>query len=122
VVIVVVALIVILRASSSGSKDVPSGPWGALISCLQGNAIFTVKSADGGGPITPQTKAVVVVQQLSGAFVAYLGDTARGADDVTGAQGAKVDQSHGPIHYGYGSQTDEQQRYAIDQCLTSAYE
>lgn len=117
----VVAAAVLLAGCGASSAPLPAGRWGKVISCLQGHPAFSVSEAGTGNDPGVQTGAVVVLDQLSGDFLAYVGNNRMGADDITGTEAANVDDVDGPIHYGFSDQADDQNRLDVGGCVTGQY-
>lgn len=122
----VVLLVVIIALASSGggkSHSLPSGQWGKLISCMESHPLFNVYDAYSTNANAPNasTKALDIWQTLKGVSLAYVGDNALGADDLTGSGDANVNLTDGPIHYGFTPQAGSSDKYAITTCITGAY-
>ena len=118
----VVIASVLAGCGASSHATAIKGRWGSLIKCLKGHPLFDVYSADAAATArSARTNAVVVLQDLNGHFLAYLGNNAMGADDLTGSGGANVSLADGPIHYGFSPFADTQNRSDIENCVTGAY-
>ena len=109
--------------SGSDASRLPPGKWGQVISCLEGHPLFKVYDAystNAGAP-NARTKAVSVWQTLKGVALAYVGNSARGADDLTGTGDTDVNDVAGPIRYGFSPNADSQNQLDISNCVQNAY-
>jgi hypothetical protein len=80
-------------------------------------------SADGPGAsldVTAKTSAVVILSQLTGKRIGYVGDLNAGADGVSGTGGINVDNIAGPVVYGYTTTASPGAIAAIAGCVTSS--
>jgi hypothetical protein len=68
-----------------------------------------------------KTKALAVWLDLKGVEVAYIGDNALGADDLTGSGNTRRLSVQAPIHFGFTPQADTQNQYEITNCVTRAF-
>lgn len=116
-VVLVIVIAAILGSAGHTSNNLPPGKWGRVISCLQSHPLFSVSDAITGNAPTRKTASVVVLGELNGHFLAYVGDNALGADDLTGTQGIDVNLRSGPIHYGFFETADAQNKSDIAACV-----
>ena len=106
------------------SGSLPAGPWGRVIACLQRDSalnIFVNTKAVNGFVPGADTRALLVSDGTTGDTVAYVGDTAMGANGVPAVGNPDVDQKAGPIRFGFTSTATAAQRQATVKCVSRYY-
>jgi hypothetical protein len=117
-----VAAIALAGCGGAASTSLPTGSWGRTIACVQNHPLFDVYDAYSTSAQKPnaKTKAVVIWQDLKGTALAYIGNSALGADDLTGSDGSNVDQRSGVIRYGFTNLATPADQLAISTCVGSS--
>jgi hypothetical protein len=123
VVVIVIAAIAGKSGSGSPHGTAHEGPWARLVSCLEAHPLFNVYDAysQSAATATASSKSLSIWQTLKGEALAYVGNNALGADDVTGSGDANVDQTVGAIHYGFTPLADSQNKADITTCVLASY-
>lgn len=116
------ATVVLCGCGGTNSARVP-GRWGSLIACLRNHPLLAVYDATSGNASSPtaRTNALDVWQDVKGVALAYIGNNAMGADDLTGSGAVSVNLIDGPIHFGFNPQADTQNRFDVESCVRRAY-
>jgi hypothetical protein len=93
-----------------------------VIGCLEGHPLFKVFDAYSANATKPnaKTRAVSIWQDLKGTALAYVGNRALGADDVTGSGSANVNQQSGALHYGFTQRATALDHTAITTCVRTS--
>lgn len=112
-----------LAGCGGSATALPADPWGGVIGCLEAHPAFKTFDAYSTTGASPGdgTKAVAVWDDLKGAYLAYVGNNGRGADDLTGTAAASVSESDGPIRYGFAPAATPGDRQAVTRCVRNAY-